>query len=90
VGGVRRTYTILTMHRPINVKSPNNTSKWQMGFNSAFKELRIFLESGGSRFFLNLVPCTLLRGVTSCTTEILEYKPADVREIDVFKYVPCI
>jgi hypothetical protein len=28
------------MHRPINVKSPNNTSKWQMGFNSAFKGLR--------------------------------------------------
>jgi hypothetical protein len=27
------------MHGPINVKSPNNTSKWQMGFNSAFKEL---------------------------------------------------
>jgi hypothetical protein len=27
------------MHAPINVKSPNNTSKWQMGFNSAFKGL---------------------------------------------------
>jgi hypothetical protein len=27
------------MHGPINVKSPNNTSKWQMGFNSAFKQL---------------------------------------------------
>ena len=27
------------MHVPINVKSPNNTSKWQMGFNSAFKGL---------------------------------------------------
>jgi hypothetical protein len=27
------------MHRTINVKSPNNTSKWQMGFNSAFKGL---------------------------------------------------
>jgi hypothetical protein len=30
-------WNILTMHGPINVKSPNNTSKWQMGFNSAFK-----------------------------------------------------
>jgi hypothetical protein len=30
---------VLTMHGPINVKSPNNTSKWQMGFNSAFKGL---------------------------------------------------
>ena len=28
------------MHRPINVKSPNNTSKWQMGFNSKFKGLK--------------------------------------------------
>jgi hypothetical protein len=28
------------MHGPINVKSPNNTSKWQMGFNSAFKGLK--------------------------------------------------
>ena len=27
------------MHGPINVKSSNNTSKWQMGFNSAFKVL---------------------------------------------------
>jgi hypothetical protein len=27
------------MHGPVNVKSPNNTSKWQMGFNSAFKGL---------------------------------------------------
>jgi hypothetical protein len=28
------------MHAPINVKSPNNTSKWQMEFNSAFKGLK--------------------------------------------------
>jgi hypothetical protein len=27
------------MHGPINVKSPNNISKWQMGFNSAFTGL---------------------------------------------------
>jgi hypothetical protein len=27
------------MHLPINVKSPNNISKWQVGFNSAFKGL---------------------------------------------------
>jgi hypothetical protein len=27
------------MHVAINVKSPNNISKWQMGFNSAFKWL---------------------------------------------------
>ena len=29
------------MHVPINVKSPNNISEWQMGFNSAFKLLTI-------------------------------------------------
>ena len=28
------------MHVPINVKSPNNISEWQMGFNSAFKGLK--------------------------------------------------
>jgi formylmethanofuran dehydrogenase subunit B len=33
-------WNILTMHGPINVKSPNNISKWQMGFNSAFKGLK--------------------------------------------------
>jgi len=29
------------MHVPINIKSPNNISEWQMGFNSAFKGLNI-------------------------------------------------
>jgi hypothetical protein len=28
------------MHGPINVKSPNNISKWQMVFKLAFKELK--------------------------------------------------
>jgi len=28
------------MHVTINVKSPNNISEWQMGFNSAFKGLK--------------------------------------------------
>jgi hypothetical protein len=28
------------MHGPINAKSPNNTSKWQTWFNSAFKGLK--------------------------------------------------
>ena len=30
------------MHVPINVKSPINISEWQMGFNSAFKGLRVY------------------------------------------------
>jgi hypothetical protein len=33
------------MHGPINVKSPNNISKWQMGFNSAFKGLINFISA---------------------------------------------
>jgi hypothetical protein len=32
-------WNILTMHVAIKVKSPNNISEWQMGFNSAFKGL---------------------------------------------------
>jgi hypothetical protein len=27
------------MHVPINIKSPNNITKWQTGFNSAFQVL---------------------------------------------------
>jgi len=33
------------MHGHMNVKSPNNTSKWQMEFNSAFKGLMSLLNS---------------------------------------------
>jgi hypothetical protein len=36
---IKKNWNIRTMHGPICVKSPNNTSKWQMGFNSAFKGL---------------------------------------------------
>jgi hypothetical protein len=39
-------WNILTMHGPINVKSPNNISKWQMGFNSAFKGFKPRFMSG--------------------------------------------
>jgi hypothetical protein len=39
------------MHGPINVKSPNNTSKWQMGFSSAFKGLMRLL------FSVLVLPC---------------------------------
>ena len=30
----------------MNVKSPNNTSKWQMGFNSVFKGLILLVPHG--------------------------------------------
>jgi hypothetical protein len=38
------------MHGPINVKSPNNIRKWQMGFNTAFKGLiaAIYFQSFGA------------------------------------------
>jgi hypothetical protein len=34
-------WNILTMHGPMNVKFPNNTSKWQMEFNSELKGLKL-------------------------------------------------
>jgi hypothetical protein len=34
------------MYGPINVKSPNNASKWQMGFSSAFKGLTLVRDVG--------------------------------------------
>jgi hypothetical protein len=47
-------WNILTMHGPINVKSSNNISKWQAGFNSAFKGL--------NNGFLTRGPPVVLRG----------------------------
>jgi len=35
------------MHGHINVKSPNNTSKWHMGFNSELKGLITLLKPAG-------------------------------------------
>ena len=32
------------MHVPINVKSPNNISEWQMGFNLTFKGLSLICD----------------------------------------------
>jgi hypothetical protein len=32
---------VTPMHGPISLKYPNNISKWQMGFNSAFKGLKL-------------------------------------------------
>jgi hypothetical protein len=41
------------MHGHINVKSPNNISKWQMGFNSAFKGLIYIVNIVG--YFLSCI-----------------------------------
>jgi hypothetical protein len=38
------------MHGPINVKSPNNTNKWQVGFNSGFKGLKCRTGNIGFKF----------------------------------------
>jgi hypothetical protein len=51
------------MHGPINVKSPNNISKWQMGFNSAFKELS-----------KNVGSLSLTKGTVHEVAAIIEYK----------------
>jgi hypothetical protein len=40
------------MHGVINVESPKNTSKWQMGFNSAFKGLNKFSDRNNKQQFL--------------------------------------
>jgi hypothetical protein len=41
------------MHLPINLKSPNNISKWQMEFNSAFKGLTLWFPGMLLTYFLN-------------------------------------
>jgi hypothetical protein len=48
------------MHGPINVKSPNNTSKWKMGFNSGFKGLK----------HMSVHECTL-QSVFVCVNRVL-------------------
>jgi hypothetical protein len=52
-------WNILTMHGPINVKSPNNISKWQMGFNSAFKGLRNYVPLQNSMNVVSFTAHTL-------------------------------
>jgi hypothetical protein len=49
------------MHRSMNVKSPNNTSKWQMGFNSAFEGLKLCV-----CVFVYVCMCALFSGGVLC------------------------
>jgi hypothetical protein len=65
VGGVRVYWNILTMHVPINVKSSHNISQWQMGFNSAFKGLRIAIDSDSAHMPLMLL-CICCMGAGGC------------------------
>jgi hypothetical protein len=53
-------WNILTMHVLINVKSPNNISKWQMGFNSAFKGLMYPCQNGES-YSLSTDPLIIMK-----------------------------
>jgi hypothetical protein len=50
-------WNVLTMHVPINVKSPNNISEWQMGFNSVFKGLITFFFFISCRLWDNVEKC---------------------------------
>jgi hypothetical protein len=60
------------MHGPINVKSPNNISKWQMGFNPPFKGLISFhniksvaeLKQLGLSYFTVFKHCNIKKGRT--------------------------
>jgi hypothetical protein len=49
------------MHGPINVKSPNNISNWQMGFNSAFKGLTPCCIPAVSQWITYRRCCSLVR-----------------------------
>jgi len=62
------------MHVPTDVKSPNNISKWQMGFNSAFKGLmkiefprRYFPKSSNIKYHEN----------PSSGSEVVPYRQTD-------------
>jgi hypothetical protein len=67
------------MHGHINVKSPNNISKWQMGFNSAFKGLMTY--------FLNQLPITFQFGRSrvmmrlSHIREVISLEPSWVQKM---------
>jgi hypothetical protein len=56
-------WNILTMHGPINVKSSNNISKWQMGFNSAFKGLSWIFRKWDVRTRTELIWLRIGKGV---------------------------
>jgi hypothetical protein len=49
------------MHGPINVKSSNNISEWQMGFNSAFKGLNMVVNNIVCYKAGNVGECWLLK-----------------------------
>jgi hypothetical protein len=58
------------MHGPMNVKSPNNTSKWQMGFNSAFKGLKHLVANTAYCMFLTLQLLSVCKVKVKFTLEL--------------------
>ena len=72
------------MHGHINVKSPNNINKWQMGFNSAFKGLRNkWWETDGTEFAFHLLFMSNWCLDRSCCVENCE-----VSKVAIFQNVP--
>jgi hypothetical protein len=53
-------WNIFTMHGPMNVKFPNNTSKWQMEFNSEFKGLNWNINLWGCGDWIHLAQNRIL------------------------------
>jgi hypothetical protein len=61
------------MHVPINVKSLNNISEWQMGFNSAFKGLNpicCLLALLGAHHFLHVSRIRVKNKICLCNHEL--------------------
>jgi hypothetical protein len=85
---------VFTMHGPMNVKFPNNTSKWQMENNSAFKGL---IEGAGT------VRCMKAQGsgysglvvsMLASGTQVCGFKPEKILSMPSFggevkPSVPC-
>jgi hypothetical protein len=70
------------MHGPINVKSPNDISIWQMGFNSAFKGLKKTEQIITMRGILDCKPLRWSRGsVLAFDTQVREFVPGRSRRI---------
>jgi hypothetical protein len=85
------------MHGPLNVESPNNISKWQMGFNSAFKGLirpshRLFynisLPERTTRFTGRLLSNTH-QPIKICQSENVGLSRARVKSLKYASMDPC-
>jgi hypothetical protein len=74
------------MHGPIKVKFPNNTSKWQIGFNSAFKGLKemgaiIMYETGNQGKGRGLFSCGSVQVLWPSVVNMLCFEDKESFEI---------